>query len=263
MWLGLVLILAYSVMVPAIREYLPEPRVVRPHWPQITAIFRLGLPIGLTFFLEMGVLSVIGLMIARYGNLAMGAHQIAINLWDLCYMPLAAVGSAMATRMGHAIGSGQPSAVQVAMRTGMGVIVLMGITIMVVLLSIPGPLVRLYTDAPGIFGIAERLIGMAAMFIVIDCLQIGGAFSLRAFRDTRFPFLVTCVSYWCFALPLGWLLGPARTTDPATGAVSIWTGLIAGIFVATVLVLWRVRNTLRKPLPTLEGMHSPGSPDAA
>ncbi|TGD71542.1 MATE family efflux transporter [Mangrovimicrobium sediminis] len=266
MWLGVALIGGYSALVPAIREYLPPLRWVAPDRQRIGEIARLGLPIGLTFFMEIGVFSVVGLMISTLGIQAMGAHQIAINLWDLMYMPLASVGSAMATRIGHAIGSGKRDAVQLALRTGMAATSLVALSAMLLLLSIPGLLVSLYTDEPGIGAIAERLIRLAALFILIDSLQIAGSFCLRAFRDTRFPFLVTALCYWVVALPLAWWLGLGHPHTPAQGSAVIWGALITGICMATVMVLWRMRVTLRRPLPgeaNPAGVRSPDSPDAA
>lgn len=262
MWLGVALMALYSAAVPAIRAYLPPLRLVAPDWALLRDITRLGLPIGLSFFLEIGVFSAMGLMIATLGNNAMAAHQVAINLWDVMYMPMAAVGSAMATRVGHAIGSGREDSVQVAVRTGMAITILVALSATLVLLTLPGPLISVYTSDRDIHVIAERLIRLAALFIIIDSLQVGGSFCLRAFRDTRFPFVVTCLSYWCLSLPLALWLGPGSDLSPADGTAAIWGALIAGICLAMVLVLWRLRITLRRPLvTTAKASGSPGSPD--
>lgn len=261
MWLGLLLMLAHCVSHTGVRRYLPPARPVAPDWRALAGILRLGLPIGLTFFLEIGALSAVGLMIATLGNAAMAAHQIAINLWDVVYMPLASIGSAMATRIGHAIGSGERRAVQVALRTGMAMTSLLAVSASVLLLSVPALLVNLYTHEAGIHSIAERLIRLAALFIVFDSLQIGGGFCLRAFADTRYPFLVSCFSYWALALPLAWWLGPARASDPSAGAVGVWSALILGICAATVLILLRLRTTLRRPLPAIPAAAGGRNPD--
>ena len=52
--------------------------------------------------------SAITLLIATLGDAAVAAHQIAINVWDVFYIPMVSIGSAMATRMGHAIGAQNP-----------------------------------------------------------------------------------------------------------------------------------------------------------
>ena len=106
MWLGPVLIGFYILRAKDLRHYLPPLKLVAPDLKTLTEISRIGLPIGLTFFLEIAVFSIVALMIATLGDTAMGAHQIAFNVWDVVYIPLISIGSAIATRMGHAIGAG-------------------------------------------------------------------------------------------------------------------------------------------------------------
>lgn len=249
MWLSPLLIGAYILATHAMREYLPPLRLVAPDPAVIGEIMRLGVPIGLTFFLEMGVFSVIGLMVATLGTHAMAAHQIAYNVWDVVYMPLISLGSAMATRVGHALGRNDLREVKLAVKTGTAVTVLVGVLATTVLLAIPGTLISAYTSDPHIYDIAIRLIQLAALFIVIDSVQVAASYCLRAFKDTRYPFIVTCICYWLFALPLAWWLGMAVSNTAADATAAIWKALIAGICAATVLVTWRLLHALRKSLP--------------
>ena len=68
------------------RDYLPPLRPVLPDPGMIGEIVRVGLPMGLTFFLEVAVYSVVALGIATLGNTAIASHQIAFNVWDVVYM---------------------------------------------------------------------------------------------------------------------------------------------------------------------------------
>lgn len=249
MWLSPILIGLYMLASRSLRTYLPPLRLVAADLRSMAEIVRLGFPIGMTFFLEIGVFSVVGLMIATLGNHAMAAHQIAYNVWDVVYMPLISIGSAMATRVGHAIGSGEHERVKLAVKTGTAMTVLVGLASTALLLSIPGLLIAVYTDDPQIQGLAARLIQLAALFIVIDSVQVAAAYCLRAFKDTRYPFLVMCLSYWLIALPLSWWFGLELAVTPEDGTADIWKALIAGICVATVLITWRLLHTLRKLFP--------------
>lgn len=248
MWLSPVLIGGYMLANRELRKYLPPLRLVAPQLGVFKEILRLGVPIGLTFFLEVGVFSVIALMIATLGNSAMAAHQIAYNVWDVLYMPLISVGSAMATRVGHAIGSNDDQQMRLSVRTGMAITLMIGLASTLLLLTIPGLLITAYTTDPDIHLIAARLLQLVALFVVIDSLQVAASFCLRAFKDTRYPFVVMCLSYWLFALPLSWWLGMELATTPGDATAAIWTALIAGICVSTVLISWRLLHTLRKPM---------------
>lgn len=258
MWLGTLLITLYIAASRTMRPYLPPLRPVRPN-PRIQLdILRLGLPIGLTFFLEIAVFTVIGLMIATLGTHAMAAHQIAFNIWDVIYMPLISVGSAMATRVGHAIGSGDHHRIELAVRAGMSLTILIGLASAVVLMLIPGGLIALYTTERAIHGIAGFLIPLAAVFILLDSLQVASAYVLRACRDTRYPFVVLCLSYWLLSLPLAWWLGMVRSDDPAEATAGIWRAMIAGLLVSTVLIGARLYRRLR-----ILGRKAPPAPGAS
>ena len=248
MWLGPVLIAFYTVRSKALKDYLPEPGWYWPEKEPITEILHVGAPIGATFFFEMAVFSVIGLMIASVGNDEVAAHQIAINVYDIVYMPLISIGSAMATRIGHGIGKGSMPAVRASLHCGLLVSVGFCAVMSVVLLWIPDPVARIYTDDNGIRLIAVGLLQLAILFIGIDMVAVLTSFGLRAFKDTRFPFLVMTIAYWMVALPLGYYLGLADTTDDLYGALGFWWAMIAGIAVAAVLTSWRLSVWLKRPL---------------
>ena len=250
MWLGPVLIAFYMARANSLRPYLPPMQWVGPAWARIGEIAHIGVPIGFTFFLEVAVFSVIALMIATLGNTAMASHQIAFNVWDVVYIPLISIGSAMATRIGHAIGAGDRRSVLVAVKCGFWMSLLIALVCMTVLLAMPGAIVRAYTGDSGIYAMAVGLIRLAALFILIDAVQVSASFSLRAFKDTRFPFLVMCVAYWMFTLPLGYWLGILNADDAASGTQGFWQAMIAGILITAVLVVWRLVVTLKRPLPS-------------
>jgi MATE family multidrug resistance protein len=252
MWLGPVLIAFYMARAESLKPYLPPLSLVKPRFTEIREITRLGLPVGLTFFLEMAVFSIIALCIARLGNTAMASHQIAVNVWDVVYMPLLSIGTAMTTRIGHAIGAGDKPGSTLTIQCGAIVAMLMGLAIMLFLLSTPHLVVRAYTDDQNIMLMAVALIRLAGFFILLDAVQVVASFSLRAFKDNRFPFVVMFIAYWGIALPLGYYLGAVDSSDPMDGTIGFWKGMIAGIGVAAVLVVWRLRGWIKKPLPVFK-----------
>jgi MATE family multidrug resistance protein len=249
MWLAPLLIAFYMARAKALKLYLPPLRLTRPELTAIATIARIGLPIGGTFFLEVAVFSLIALMIATLGNTSMAAHQIAFNVWDVVYMPLISVGSAMATRIGHAIGAGDRAGISLSILCGVLASLTVGILCMLVLLAIPVPIIELYTDDPAIRTMAVALIRLAVLFILLDAVQVTASFTLRAFKETRYPFLVMCLAYWLVTLPLGYWLGLVVTDDPLTGTTGFWRAMIIGILISSVLIVWRLLIVLRRPLP--------------
>ena len=249
MWLSPVLIAFYMTRAQQLRDFLPPLKLVPPEPARIREITRLGLPMGLTFFMEIAVFSVIALLVATLGNTAMASHQIAFNVWDVVYMPLISIGSAMATRIGHAIGRGDRPGVNLAIFCGSSITFLVGLSSIILLLTAPGLIISAYTDDTEIHTMAVTLVKLAGLFIIIDTAQVAGSFCLRAFKDTRFPFVVSCIAYWLIALPVGYWIGIIGSTTALEGTLGFWKGMILGIGVSTVLVMWRLRTVLRRPLP--------------
>ena len=245
MWISTLIILLYVVTARSLQPYLPKRWLQGPDWGRISEILVVGFPVGLTFFLETGVFSVITLLIATLGDAAVAAHQIAINVWDVFYIPMISVGSAMATRMGHAIGAQNAHGVRMALWVGAALSTLIGLLAMSLLLLFPDAIIGAYTQSEDIRELALRLLRLAALFIMIDVVQIVGSFVLRAYKETRFPFIVVTLSYWGLALPLGYLLAIHWGSSSPEGTVDFWYTTILGIAVAAALITWRVRRILR------------------
>ena len=249
MWLSPLLISMYMLRAQGLKAYLPPLRLVAPDPAILREIWRLGLPMGLSFFLEVLAFSVIALLIATLGNTAMASHQIAYSVWDATYMLLMSIGSAMATRMGHAIGAGSKPMVQLAISCGAAVALLLGLLCMAVLQTVPGLIISAYTRDPEIHGMAITLIRLAGLFIALDAIQVTTTFALRAFKDTRFPFVVLCSCYWLVTLPLGYWLGVVSAQKSLQGTVGFWKAMVAGIALSGIVLGWRLVGTLRQPLP--------------
>ncbi|EED35633.1 multidrug efflux protein NorA [Luminiphilus syltensis NOR5-1B] len=249
MWLTLVLIVGYMLMSTRVAPYIPPLRWAPPDRAALGEILGLGIPIGLTLFLEVGVFSIIGLLVATLGDTVMASHQIAFNIWDVFYIPMLSIASAMSTRIGHAIGAGDKVGVNRALLVGSLVSLIIALGALLILVLVPEAIISIYTDSESIRTVAVRLIRLAAFFIVIDAVQIIMSFVLRAYKDTRFPFWAMLVSYWFIALPVGYWLGLVSATTPADGAAGFWYASILGITACAVLLLWRVWRLLHRPLP--------------
>ena len=76
---------------------------------------------------------------------------------------------------------------------------------------------------------------VAALFQLVDGLQVLALGLLRGVQDTTVPMIMATVSYWVIGLPVSYLLGFTW----GMGAVGIWLGLVIGLGIAAVLLLWR------------------------
>lgn len=216
----------------------------RHSWPRpevIGAILRLGLPIGCAIFMEVSIFAVIALLIGPLGAEAVAAHQIALNFASLAFMVPLSVGLAITVRTGQTLGSGNPAAARRAGLTGIGLNLVLACILSGIMFLFPEPIARIYTEDVQVIERAVQLLFLAALFQFSDALQVSGACALRGYRDTKVPMYITFLAYWVIGLPLGYSLGLTDLWGEAQGPAGLWTGLVAGLTVAAVLLNLRLR----------------------
>jgi len=90
---------------------------------------------------------------------------------------------------------------------------------------------------------AAELMLVAAIFQISDSIQVVALGALRGLQDVFYPTLYTFISYWVVGFPISYYLG--MYTQWAS--MGIWIGLLAGLTVAALTLLWRF-NRLSKRL---------------
>jgi MATE family multidrug resistance protein len=224
-------------------------------------ILALGGPIGIQLELELGIFSVVGLMMGRLGAVPMAAHQVALNLASVTFMVPLGVSAAAAVLVGHAVGRGDLGdarrAAVAGLVCGVGFMALSGAT----MLAFPAVLAHAYTTDAAVVGIAVTLIPLAGLFQVFDGTQVVSIGILRGTGDTRTPMLVNIVGYWLIGLPLATYLG----LHTSAGPTGMWWGLVVGLATVAVVLLVRVRARFHGPLARLVLEHTPSlaAPDGS
>lgn len=224
--------------------------LLRPVHPEVFApvplgrMVLLGLPIGLSLQLEYGAFAAIAILMGRLGEVAMAAHQVALNLASLTFMVPLGVASAAAVLVGHAVGRGDDAgalgAARAALVYGVGFMACSAL----VLLAVPGFFAGLYTRDVGVLALAGVLIPIAGFFQVFDGLQVVSSGILRGMGDTRAPLVICLTGYWLVGVPVSLALG-FRTP---LGAAGLWWGFVAGLGAVSLILLARVRARLRRDL---------------
>ena len=125
------------------------------------------------------------------------------------------LSAAAAVVVGHAVGRGDREAArEAARRAALYRGRLHGRSPPSAFLVLPGPLARLYTDAPEVLAVAVVLIPLAGVFQVFDGIQVTSIGLLRGLGDTRTPMLTGILGFWLVGLPVSlfWVsrLGSAR-----------------------------------------------------
>lgn len=237
MWLQALAFAVYLMRTRRFADLQLFARLDAPSWSQIGELLRTGLPIGITVLMEGGLFIVTALLIGRIGATEAAAHQIAINVAQLCFMIPMGVGEATTVRVGHAVGRGDPLGVRRAVWAGIAIVLGTQLVSALVLLFGHNAVVGLYTDDLAVASLAATLLLFAAAFQFPDGIQVLSAGALRGLKDTRVPMFIAMASYWGIGMPLGAGLGLGLGWGPQ----GMWVGLIAGLTAAASLLGWRLR----------------------
>jgi MATE family multidrug resistance protein len=239
MWLEFV-VLAVVVARSRIRGTGVFARFSWPDRDEIVRLVRLGVPIGVTVFLEIALFSLVALLVGRLGVEAVAAHQIAINVGGLAFMIPMAIGIAVSIRVGFNVGARDLEAARRSGRIAIGVALCVAVVVAVVLLAFREQIAGLYTTDAAVLVLAADLMLFVALWQLVDDTQVTAIGTLRGFKDTRVPMLIALLAYWAVGLPIGMALGFGWVEVPALqGLRGFWVGFCAALLVAAVVLLGR------------------------
>ena len=225
---------------PRLRRYRLFGRWWRSEWSRFREITRLGLPIALTWMAEGALFGGASLLMGILGVKEVAAHAVALNIASLTFQVPLGVAQAATIRVGMAFGALDHGwitrAGRVALAVGAGSMAISAIAMWVA----PRLFVSAYLDVGDpanatVVRLAVSYLAVAAVFQLVDGVQVVAAANLRGLQDTRVPMLVALFGYWVVGFGTAIALG-FRT---ALAGVGIWMGLAAGLLVVSILLTWR------------------------
>jgi MATE family multidrug resistance protein len=204
-------------------------------------LLKTGMPIGIAILMQGSLFIVTSLLIGRLGSTYLAAHQIAVNLAQLCFMIPLAVAEATTVRVGHALGRGDQGGVRRAAWAGCVIVVLAQCVAALMLLTGHDAIASIYSRDIAVTALASTLLLYTAALQLPDGLQMLSTGALRGLQDTRVPMWLAIFCYWGVGVPLG--AGLAFGLD--WGPQGIWVGLITALTLATLLMGWRFIHSSR------------------
>jgi MATE family multidrug resistance protein len=208
----------------------------RPDWATIVYILNLGVPIGVTIFVEASMFSVIALFLAPLGPVVVAGHQIALNVVSLLFMAPLSLGLALTLRISFLMGAGAPDTARLIAKSTLLLAFVLALVFALLLLALPDQIAGLYTNDSAVQSVTTHLLLFAALFQLADVTQVTCISALRGYKDTRIPLVIMLLSFWGVGLPLGWVLTFTDWLGSAMGAAGFWVGLSVGLLCAGVML---------------------------
>ena len=210
-----------------------------------------GVPSGLSIFMEMSLFSLIIVFLSRYGTDALAAYQIADNFASLVYMLPVSCSMALTILIATAVGAGDMTLARRYKKAGFVVAMagaMMTASFTVLLRNSIG---SVYTDDAAVALIAGQFLIYSAGWQLFDAISTPIQGILRGLKDTRISFILMVLAYWGGCFPMSLFLD----SHTALGADSFWLGLDFGVGCSAFLMILRLLYVERKldgrPMPSL------------
>lgn len=201
-----------------------------------------GVPSGLSIFMEMSLFSLIIVFLSRYGTDALAAYQIADNFASLVYMLPVSCSMALTILIATAVGAGDMTLARRYKKAGF--VVAMGGAMMTASFTVlfRNSIGSVYTDDAAVALIAGQFLIYSAGWQLFDAISTPIQGILRGLKDTRISFILMVLAYWGGCFPMSLFLD----SHTALGADSFWLGLDFGVGCSAFLMVLRLLYVERK-----------------
>jgi len=145
-------------------------------------------------------------------------------------------------RMGHLLGAKEMNAAKNAAYIGISISAMFMRVMAVCYWLLPGFLISADFDIHNpnnleIISDIKGLLIVAGFFQIFEGIRISLFGALRALKDTNFTLLISILSFWCIALPVGYLLA----TYGQLGGKGLWIGMVISAVISMSLLYWRFK----------------------
>lgn len=201
-----------------------------------------GVPSGISIFMEMSLFSLIIVFLSRYGTDALAAYQIADNFASLVYMLPVSCSMALTILIATAVGAGDMTLARRYKKAGF--VVAMAGAMMTASFTVlfRNSIGSVYTDDAAVALIAGQFLIYSAGWQLFDAISTPIQGILRGLKDTRISFILMVLAYWGGCFPMSLFLD----SHTALGADSFWLGLDFGVGCSAFLMILRLLYVERK-----------------
>lgn len=223
-----------------------------PHWkkiiPQLHEIFQVGLPLGMTYFFEVGFFLAMSIFMGRINADTLSANQITLQFFWLFSIVTFALAQGITIRVGHSVGQNNKTAVNNATYVGIFYATAFMLLIAIIYWGFPEKLIAIDFNIHDINNkniviLAKEFLSLAALVQLFEAPRFALFGALRGLKETRFTLFTSVLVFWVIALPLG-----AIGLSYGFSAYGIWWATILAEIIGIFLLVWKYRRIIEQYL---------------
>lgn len=235
MWVALLAFIAWTARAAAYRPYYLWQSWTRPRWAAQRRLLRLGLPMGGAGLAEVAAFSSVAVLVGRFGEVQIAAHQIALNFSALVFMFPMGLSAAITIRVGHSLGAGNARAARTIAWTGVAVGLIIATLAIAPIILLRHQVAAIYSSDGAVQALAANLLLFAAFWQLFDATQVCAIGALRGYKVSLMPMLLMLTAFWVVGVPSGtWLAYRGLSVGEPMKVYGFWVGLVIGLVLVSV-----------------------------
>jgi putative MATE family efflux protein len=195
----------------------------KPDGSRLRRILNVGLPAGAEQVLLQFALINLAVVIAGLGTVTYAAHNVAMRIISLSFLPGWGFAIAASTLVGQGLGANDPrrarDSAYAAFRWALGVMAAMGVALYV----LGEPIARLFTGDEAVIAASLPAMHVGALAQPFMATSFVFMNSLRGAGDTRITLIITVASIWLVRLGAAYLGAHVL----GWGLAGAWLGILA------------------------------------
>lgn len=235
MWVSLACLVLWTTRASVYKATYLWRDWTRPRLEAQGRLLRIGLPMGVAGLAEVAAFSSVAVLVGRFGDVQIAAHQIALNFASLIFMLPMGLSAATAIRVGQALGAGDALAARFRAWTGVGVGLVIAAVAIAPIVVWRQEVAAVYSSDIAVRALAANLLLFAAFWQLFDATQVCAMGGLRGYKVTLMPMLLMVGAFWFVGVPVGtWLGYRGFGTVRPLEVYGLWVGLFVGVVLVSV-----------------------------
>lgn len=235
--------------------YISSNKILKPYFSRLLhfhkpyfflELLRVGVPMGVMYCFEVAFFFALTLAMGSLGSAVLAANQVVMQYLGLLMSTMFSIAQAVTVRMGHLLGAKENEAAKRASMMGMYIAIAFMIIVAMVYWFYPSILISVDFDTHNsanieIVNYIKEFFILSAIFQIFEAVRISLFGVLRGLKDTNFTLMISIISFWCIAFPVGYFLAIYQHV----GGKGFWMALVMGAVVSVFLLYWRVQLKMR------------------